>query len=163
MELTEVSRKNLEQELADIELFGLFEGRKEGEREKGLALEMSERLLTWFPDIPVTVQKTQVKFGTKSGFCWICPCYRKMKGSPQFYVQLSFGVRRKIESPRILAAANPYKDRWTLHMAVSKLEEMDEEVKEWLLEAKEISEGQVKYSAASNRASNLQTSRQREI
>lgn len=93
-----------------------------------------------YPDSPITVQGTQVKLGLGAGFCWVWPPLRHMKGAPKVCIHLSFGLRRNPGSPRILAAANPYKDRWTLHTALTGPDGLDGELLAWLDEAKAVND-----------------------
>lgn len=48
---------------------------------------------------------------------------------------LSFGLDRKIEDSRITEVVEPYPERWTHHVLISRLEDFDSTVKDWLGEA----------------------------
>ena len=54
---------------------------------------------------------------------------------------ITFETGRRIESPRIDVAAEPYPNRWTHHMLISRAEEIDGELMEWVREAAEFSAG----------------------
>lgn len=41
----------------------------------------------------------------------------------------------KLESPRIEAASEPYPNRWTHHVLISDLNEIDDELMGWIKEA----------------------------
>ena len=53
----------------------------------------------------------------------------------------SFGLGYRKESPRIDAATEPYPGRWTHHVMVGSVEEIDEELMNWIKEAAEFSAG----------------------
>ena len=52
---------------------------------------------------------------------------------------MSFGLRYKKESLRIDAATEPYPNRWTHHLLISSVEEIDDELMEWIREAADFS------------------------
>ena len=47
----------------------------------------------------------------------------------------TFGLHRRLDSPRILQAVEPYPGRWTHHLLLARPEEVDGEVAAWLAEA----------------------------
>ena len=48
---------------------------------------------------------------------------------------VSFGLSRRLDSPRIAVAVEPYPSRWTHHVIVSETEQLDGELMDWLREA----------------------------
>ena len=67
-----------------------------------------------------------------NGFC----CARRRKKDwPQDCLLVTFGLSHRLSSPRIAVAVEPYPNRWTHHVVVSRLEELDEELMDWLREA----------------------------
>ena len=54
---------------------------------------------------------------------------------PEVFIIVSFGLHREVSSPRILAASEPYPGRWTHHVIVSDLSEIDGELLGWIAEA----------------------------
>ena len=54
---------------------------------------------------------------------------------PNPYLVITFGLDRKVESPRIDVATEPYPNRWTHHLLISKAEEIDGELIAWVKEA----------------------------
>jgi len=46
---------------------------------------------------------------------------------------------RRLDSPRVDAASEPYPGRWTHHIVIGSAEEIDGEVMEWIREAAEFS------------------------
>jgi hypothetical protein len=51
---------------------------------------------------------------------------------------VTFGLEHKAESPRIDIATEPYPNRWTHHLLISKPDEIDEELMGWIKEAAEF-------------------------
>ena len=48
---------------------------------------------------------------------------------------VTVGLARKVESPRIAVATEPYPGRWTHHIVVAGPEEIDDELMGWVKEA----------------------------
>ena len=110
------------------------------------ALPLYERLealiLEQIPDVIIKVSKTQISFSNKRGFAFISfnPC-RKAKDRPDVWITVTFGLSYRKDSPRIDAATEPYPNRWTHHVMVGCVEEIDEELMDWIKEAAEFSAG----------------------
>ena len=60
---------------------------------------------------------------------------RKKKDCPAQYIVVTFGLDHKVESPRIDIATEPYPNRWTHHLLLSRPEEIDEVLMGWIREA----------------------------
>ena len=60
---------------------------------------------------------------------------RRAKERPKAFLTVTFGLRRRVASPRIDAAAEPYPGRWTHHVMIGSAEEADAELMEWIREA----------------------------
>ena len=84
-------------------------------------------------NVTVKVQKTQITFRERYGFAFVS--LRRMKGCPEVFLILSFGLSHRLDSPRILAAVEPYPNRWTHHVLIQREDELDEELMGWLEEA----------------------------
>lgn len=65
---------------------------------------------------------------------------RKKKDCPENYIVVTFGLEHKAESTRIDIATEPYPNRWTHHLLVSRLDEIDEELMGWIKEAAEFAQ-----------------------
>ena len=108
--------------------------------EKPAALPLYEafaqRLFAEIDNVTIRVQKTQISFSNKYNFAVVSflPA-RKAKGRPKTYITVSFGLQYRKESPRIDVASEPYPNRWTHHMLISSVEEIDDELMEWIKEA----------------------------
>ena len=84
----------------------------------------------------IKVQKSQITFYNKHLFA--CVSYarvRKKAQLPPCYIVVTVGLARRVESPRIAVATEPYPGRWTHHIVVSSLEEIDDELMGWIKEA----------------------------
>ena len=97
---------------------------------------LEELILAQIPDVKIKVFKTQISFSNKRGFAFASfwPC-RKANDRPKTWLTVSFGHDRKVESPRINVATEPYPNHWTHHVMVSSVEEIDEELMGWIREA----------------------------
>ena len=107
------------------------------------ALPIYERLenaiLTRIPDVKIKVAKTQITFANKRGFAFVSfnPC-RKAKDRPAVWMTVTFGLGCRKGSHRIDVATEPYPGRWTHHVMVGSVEEIDEELLSWIQEAAEF-------------------------
>ncbi len=87
-------------------------------------------------DIRIKVQKTQISFYNRHLFaCVSFARVRKKKDCPDSYIVITFGLNHKLESPRIEAVSEPYPNRWTHHVLVSDINEIDNELMGWIKEA----------------------------
>ena len=87
-------------------------------------------------DIRIKVQKTQISFYNRHLFaCISFTKVRKKKDCPDSYIVITFGLNHKLESPRIEAVSEPYPNRWTHHVLVSDINEIDDELMGWIKEA----------------------------
>lgn len=93
------------------------------------------RLTARYPDMGVSVRKTQITFRNRYGFAMVSMPWRKVRGRPAEYVLVSFVLPYRRESARIEAAVQPYPNRWTHHVVVSALVQVDEELMSWLAQA----------------------------
>ena len=108
------------------------------------ALPIYERLenaiLTLVPGVRIKVAKTQITFAKRYGFAFVSfyPC-RRAKDRPAVWMTVTFGLGYRKESPRIDVATEPYPGRWTHHVMVGSVDEIDEELLGWIQEAAEFS------------------------
>lgn len=108
------------------------------------ALPLYERLegliLEQIPDVKIKVSKTQISFSNKRGFAFVSfnPC-RRAKERPGIWMTISFGLSYRKDSPRVDVATEPYPNRWTHHMMVGSVEEINDELMGWIREAAEFS------------------------
>ena len=104
--------------------------------------KLEARILTQIPDVKIKVAKTQITFANKRGFAFVSfnPC-RKAAKRPMVWMTISFGLGYRKESPRIDVAVEPYPGRWTHHVMVGSVDEIDGELINWIREAAEFSAG----------------------
>ena len=108
------------------------------------ALPMYERLenaiLTRIPDVKIKVAKTKITFACRLCFAFVSfnPC-GKAKDRPAVWMTVTFGLGYRKESPRIDIATEPYPGRWTHHVMVGSVDEIDEELLGWIQEAADFS------------------------
>ncbi len=87
-------------------------------------------------NVDIRVQKTQISFYGKHMFaCVSFAKVRKKEDCPDPYLVITFGLDHKVESARIDIATEPYPNRWTHHVLIGSLEEIDEELMGWIEQA----------------------------
>ena len=103
---------------------------------------LEERIRSEIQDVTIKVQKTQITFANKHNFAFVSflPA-RKAKERPDIYITVTFGLGYRKESPRIDAATEPYPNRWTHHMLISQVDEVDDELLGWIKEDGAFSAG----------------------
>ena len=97
---------------------------------------LDARILAEIPDVRIKVQKSQITFYNKHLFA--CVSYVRVRKKAQLspcYIVVTVGLARKVESPRIAVATEPYPGRWTHHIVVAGPEEIDDELMGWVREA----------------------------
>ncbi len=91
--------------------------------------------------VAVRVQKTQITFSSRHVFA--CVSFlraRKKAAMPPIFLTLSLGLPAPLESPRLDGAVEPYPGRWTNHIVVASVEEIDSEMLGWASEARFFAE-----------------------
>lgn len=93
-------------------------------------------IMSRIPDVKIKVQKTQISFYNRHMFaCVSFARVRKKKDCPDSYIVVTFGLDHRAVSPRIDIATEPYPNRWTHHVLISELSEIDDELMAWVEEA----------------------------
>ena len=101
--------------------------------------KLEERIVSEIDNVRIKVQKSQISFYNKHLFaCVSFARVRKKKDCPEDYIVVTFGLEHKAESPQIDIATEPYPNRWTHHLLISKADEIDEELLGWIKEAAEF-------------------------
>ncbi len=97
---------------------------------------LESRILNEIENVRIKVQKSQITFYNKHLFaCVSFMRVRKKKDCPPDYIVVTFGLSHKMESSRIDIATEPYPNRWTHHVLISSIEEIDDELMSWIEEA----------------------------
>ena len=93
----------------------------------------AEQVREMVPEAVFQIGKSQISIRNRHNFAFVSflPVRRKRDRS-ETYITVSFGLDRRVESPRIDQASEPYPDRWTHHVLVESLEELDDELMEWV-------------------------------
>ena len=100
-----------------------------------LYVALREKLERAYPDMDVRVAKTQISFRNRHVFAMASLPWRRVKGWPEAYLLVSFGLPYRKESPRIAQAVEAYPNRWTHHVLVVAEDEIDDTLMSWLDEA----------------------------
>lgn len=95
---------------------------------------LQSRLLAAWPESGLKVQKTQITFLDPRGYCFVW-LPRRGPGRPRGSLGVSFGLGYELHSPRLFQTAHPTPRRWTHHVIVTRPEELDGELMEWLSQA----------------------------
>ena len=113
-----------------------------GERMEALPMyeRLEEAILTRIPNVKIKVAKTQITFANKRGFAFVSfnPC-RRAKERPPVWMTVTFGLGYRKEFPRIDVATEPYPGRWTHHVMVGSVDEIDKELMGWIQEEADFS------------------------
>ena len=88
-----------------------------------------------FPEAAVKVQKSQISFYGLHLFAAVSLPLRRKKTWPEECLVVTFGLGSRVEDPRIAVAVEPYPRRWTHHVLLSRPEEVDGQLLDWLREA----------------------------
>ncbi len=86
-------------------------------------------------DICIKVQKTQISFYNRRLFASASLPVRRKKDWPRDCLVVTIGLPRPLDSPRAAVTIEPYPGRWTNHILVTRPDEFDGEVLDWLREA----------------------------
>lgn len=116
--------------LSDVLFF--FDGRPV---ELSLYQALFARMEAAFPEASVRVQKTQISFYNRRLFAAASLPIRRRRDWPKECVVVTIGLPYRLASPRAAVAVEPYPNRWTHHVPVSRAEQIDGELLGWLREA----------------------------
>ena len=89
-----------------------------------------------FPDMQHRVQKTQITFFQRHAFAYVSFAKVKRKAKrPQAYIVLTLLLPVPYHSERVAIKIELCPGRWMYHILLSRREEIDEEVMQWIREA----------------------------
>ena len=98
-----------------------------------------EAVLVKVPNARIEVKKTQISFFYRRMFAAVSFApVRKAKDRPKPFLTITFGLAYRKESDRIDVAVEAYPNRWTHHVMIGSVEEVDEELLSWIAEAAEF-------------------------
>ena len=99
------------------------------------------KLLEIFPLTTIRVQKTQITFSNRHVYaCVSFQRVRKKADLPDSYIVITLGLPYPLESDRVAVKTEPYPVRWTTHIVVGAIEELDDELFVWIRQAYNFSE-----------------------
>ena len=93
------------------------------------------KILAAQPDASVRISKTQISFRSRYIFAMVSLPVRRRKGWPEEYLLFSFALGRRLDSPRVAQAVEPYPNRWTHHVLLTEPGQLDGEWMGWVEEA----------------------------
>ncbi len=94
------------------------------------------RLLAVFPKTKIRVQKSQISFYNRHMYaCISSRRVRKKAELPDPYIVVTLGLPYPLVSERVAGKTEPYPDRWTTHIVIGSVSEIDDELITWLRQA----------------------------
>lgn len=107
-------------------------------------LEMYELLLNRLSEsgceYSIRVQKTQISLSNRYMFACLSFARVKKKAElPPHYMVVTFGLNYPKNSDRIAVCTEAARNRWTHHVVIGSISEIDEELLGWLQEAYKFS------------------------
>ena len=125
----------------DLDTLMFFDGHRNTLR---LYQALEELLYKSFPNVNKRVQKTQITFFNRHVFACVSFARVKRKAElPEGYMVITLGLPAPLESERVAVKTEPYPGRWTHHIVVSTIEELDEELFCWIREAYDFANSKV--------------------
>ena len=110
-----------------------------------------DMLYSAFPGTGKRVQKTQITFSNRHVFACVSFARVKRKSElPKGYIVVTLGLPAPLDSDRVAARTEPYPNRWTHHIVISKPEELDEELLSWIGDAYAFAEAKRRKPILSN-------------
>ncbi len=101
----------------------------------------AERLFAAYPQSKIRVQKTQISFFNRAIFaCVSFLRVRKKAELPDPYIVITLGMPYPLEPERVAVKTEPYPGRWTTHIVIGSIDELDEELFSWLQQAYQFAE-----------------------
>ncbi len=117
----------MEEALA-LSLLSFFAGRPE---EEVLGRTVTQWIVTALPQTTVRVQKTQITFQNRHVFAALS-LPRRARDRAAHALTLTLGLPVRLDTPRVMMAAEPYPGRWTHHLLLSSPQDLDEELLGWV-------------------------------
>ena len=101
----------------------------------------ADKIESRFPDTKMKVQKSQITFSNRHVYACVSFLRVKKKAElPDDYFVLTLGLPYPLKSGRVAVKTEPYPGRWTTHILISRISDLDEELFEWVAQAYEFSE-----------------------
>ena len=89
-----------------------------------------------YPEASIRVQKSQISFYDVHMFaCVSFARVKKKKELPDPYLVVTLGMPYSLESSRVAIKTEPYPGRWTTHIVIREIADIDDELLSWVKEA----------------------------
>lgn len=99
------------------------------------------KLFELFPSTSMRVQKTQITFSNRHVYACVSLARVKKKAElPEPYLVITLGLSYPLASDRVAVKTEPYPGRWTTHLVVGSVSELDDELFAWVKQAYEFAE-----------------------
>lgn len=99
----------------------------------------AEKLFEMFPSTSIRVQKTQITFSNRYVFACVSFARVKKKAElPESYLVITLGLSYPLDSNRVAVKTEPYPGRWTVHLVIGSISELDDELFTWVRQAYEF-------------------------
>lgn len=119
--------------MIDADTLRFFDGREEA---LPLYEAFEERLYERFPEAGKRVQKTQITFFNRHVFACVSFARVLRKAElPDPYIVVTLGLSHPLDSERVAVKVEPYPGRWTTHLVIGDVGEIDDGLLGWLDEA----------------------------
>lgn len=96
---------------------------------------LEARILASCESVRVDVQASQITFRCPRVFACASLPLRRGRDWPRECLLVTLGLAYRLDSPRVAVATQPYPGRWTIHLPVARVEEIDDELLAWVREA----------------------------
>lgn len=116
--------------IQDVLVF--FDGRP---LELALYQAMFRELESLFPEGSVRVQKSQISFYGRHLYGAASLPVRRRRDWQEHCLVVTLGLNRRLDSPRVAVAVEPYPGRWTHHLLLTEENQIDDELLGWFREA----------------------------
>ncbi len=101
----------------------------------------ARKVFEMFPSTAMRVQKTQITFANRHVYACVSLARVKRKAElPEPYLVITIGLSYPLDSNRVAVKTEPYPGRWTIHLLISSVSELDDELFTWVKQAYEFAE-----------------------
>ncbi len=101
----------------------------------------ARKLLEMFPSSSMRVQKSQIAFSNRHVYACVSFARVKKKAElPDPYLVITLGLSYPLNSNRVAVKTEPYPGRWTTHLVVGSISELDSEFFTWVQQAYEFAQ-----------------------
>lgn len=103
---------------------------------------LHDQVVQLWPATTITVQKSQIAFRQNGHpYCrvWL-PTFKRLKGVSGDALMITLGFRYPLNNARVAAMAEPYPNRWTIHIPIHTLNDLDEELLDFIKESHAVAQ-----------------------